>query len=32
MGGTFGNKGGVVIRVNIYDTSLCFISAHLAAG
>lgn len=31
-GGTFGNKGGVVIRVNIYDTSLCFTCAHLAAG
>lgn len=32
MGGTFGNKGGAVIRVNIFDTSLCFTCAHLAAG
>ena len=32
MGGQFGNKGGVVIRINIYDTSLCFTCAHLAAG
>lgn len=32
MGGNFGNKGGAVIRVNIFDTSLCFICAHLAAG
>lgn len=32
MGGQFGNKGSVVIRVNIYQTSLCFICSHLAAG
>lgn len=32
MGGTFGNKGGAVIRINIFDTSLCFTCAHLAAG
>jgi phosphatidylinositol-bisphosphatase len=32
MGGSFGNKGGVVIRINIFDTSICFTCAHLAAG
>lgn len=32
MGGTFGNKGGVVMRIKIFDTSLCFTCAHLAAG
>lgn len=31
-GGTFGNKGGIVIRMNIYDTSICFACCHLAAG
>ena len=31
-GGQFGNKGGVVIRINLFDTSLCFVCAHLAAG
>lgn len=32
MGGSFGNKGAAVIRVNIFDTSICFTCAHLAAG
>jgi phosphatidylinositol-bisphosphatase len=32
MGGSFGNKGAVIIRINIYDTSICFACAHLAAG
>ncbi len=32
MGGQFGNKGGVAIRIHIFDTSLCFVCAHLAAG
>ena len=31
-GGQFGNKGGVTIRVNIFQSSLCFVSSHLAAG
>ena len=31
-GGQFGNKGGVVIRISLYDTSLCLTCAHLAAG
>ncbi|PWN44254.1 hypothetical protein IE81DRAFT_27792 [Ceraceosorus guamensis] len=30
--GMSGNKGGVAIRLNLWDTSLCFITAHLAAG
>lgn len=31
-GGSFGNKGGIVIRINIFETSICFTCAHLAAG
>lgn len=30
--GRYGNKGGIVIRFTIDDTSLCFINCHLAAG
>lgn len=30
--GMSGNKGGVAIRMNIYDTSFCFVTAHFAAG
>ena len=26
-----GNKGGVLIRMHIDDTSVCFVSAHFAA-
>ena len=29
--GFVGNKGGVSIRMNIYQTSLCFVCSHLAA-
>ena len=32
MGGSFGNKGGVIMKIKIFDTSLCFTCAHLAAG
>lgn len=32
MGGQFGNKGAVVIRVKMFETSLCFVCAHLTAG
>jgi inositol polyphosphate 5-phosphatase INPP5B/F len=29
--GIMGNKGGVCIRLSLYDSSICFICAHLAA-
>lgn len=32
MGGRYGNKGGIVARFIIDDTSVCFINCHLAAG
>lgn len=32
MGGQFGNKGAVVMRLKIFETSLCFICVHLTAG
>lgn len=32
MAGLAGNKGGVAIRMDIFDTSVCFVCAHLAAG
>ncbi|TFK53347.1 DNase I-like protein [Heliocybe sulcata] len=32
MGGRYGNKGGIVARFIIDDTSICFINCHLAAG
>jgi NADPH-dependent curcumin reductase CurA len=32
IGGLFGNKGGVCIRMMIHDTSVCFVSAHLTAN
>ena len=28
----FGNKGGVVIKMFVDDTSICFSNVHLAAG
>lgn len=30
--GMSGNKGGVAIRMDYFDTSLCFVTAHFAAG
>ncbi|KAG8980080.1 inositol polyphosphate 5-phosphatase, partial [Tulasnella sp. 427] len=30
--GMAGNKGAVAIRFDLYDTSFCFLTAHLAAG
>ncbi|KAH0839417.1 Endonuclease/exonuclease/phosphatase [Lanmaoa asiatica] len=32
MGGRYGNKGGILARFVIDDSSLCFINCHLAAG
>lgn len=32
MGGRYGNKGGIVARCVIGDSSICFINCHLAAG
>lgn len=32
MGGQFGNKGAVVLRVRLFETTLCFVCAHLTAG
>ncbi|MBW0467869.1 hypothetical protein O181_007584 [Austropuccinia psidii MF-1] len=30
--GIAGNKGAVAIRLEVYDTSFCFVTAHFAAG
>ncbi|WFC93797.1 hypothetical protein MBRA1_000420 [Malassezia brasiliensis] len=32
LGGHYGNKGALVSRFLVYDTSFCFINCHLAAG
>ena len=32
LGGRYGNKGAILARLVIDDSSLCFINAHLAAG
>ena len=32
LSGMAGNKGGVGIRFDLYDSSFCFVCAHLAAG
>jgi hypothetical protein len=32
MHGMYGNKGAIVARFTIDDTSLCFLNCHLAAG
>ena len=30
--GTVGNKGGVAVRLKVFNSSLCFVCAHLSAG
>ncbi|KXS96746.1 hypothetical protein AC578_9009 [Pseudocercospora eumusae] len=32
MGGMHGNKGAIIVRMVLDDSSLCFINCHLAAG
>ncbi|KAI5116766.1 hypothetical protein M0805_004983 [Coniferiporia weirii] len=32
IGGMYGNKGGIVSRLVVDDSSICFINCHLAAG
>lgn len=32
LGGLHGNKGGLVVRVLVDDSSICFVNCHLAAG
>jgi len=32
LAGTLGNKGGIAVRFDVDESSLCFINAHLEAG
>ena len=32
MGGQFGNKGAVALRLRIFENTICFTCAHLTAG
>lgn len=32
MQGLSGNKGGVGIRLELFDSTVCFMTCHLAAG
>lgn len=32
MGGLHGNKGAIIVRLVLDDSSLCFVNCHLAAG
>ncbi|CAN0461536.1 unnamed protein product [Laminaria digitata] len=31
MMGVMGNKGAVVVRLSFYDSTFCFVCAHMAA-
>lgn len=31
VGGVIGNKGGMMAKIRVFDTDLCFLSCHLAA-
>lgn len=32
MGGMYGNKGAIIARLTVDDSSICFVNCHLAAG
>jgi len=32
VGGKFGNKGAILVKININHSSLCFINVHLESG
>jgi len=32
FGGAAGNKGAVVVRFNVFDSSICLMNCHLESG